>query len=133
MNWPSRVFGQLAASRHPPRLRAVEVVEPGAVLFALLGRDAAIPRKDSADLVAASEVVVRYVDQYLAHADGKPRGDLRTYADLDTAVDLMGDLFRRYANLLTAGSYVTLVPVLQEDWLAIFRQPWIPTALEDPA
>ena len=99
----------------------------------MLGRDAAIPRKDSADLVAASEVVVRYVDQYLAHADGKPRGDLRTYADLDTAVDLMGDLFRRYANLLTAGSYVTLVPVLQEDWLAIFRQPWIPTALEDPA
>jgi len=35
----------------------------------------------------------------------------------------MGDLFRRYANLLTAGSYVTLVLVLQGDWLAIFRQP----------
>ena len=44
----------------------------------------------------------------------------------------MGDVFKKYANLLTAGSYVTLVPALQEDWLAIFRQPWIPTALGDP-
>jgi hypothetical protein len=35
------------------------------------------------------------------------------------------DLFKKYYNLLTASSYVMLVPVIQNDWKAIFRQPWM--------
>ncbi len=87
--------------------------------------DPTIPKADLADLRSKSEAVARYVDQHLAHGDAKPRSPIPTFADLDTTVDLLGHLLRKYGNLLTAAMYPSLVPVHQDDWLAIFRQPWI--------
>ena len=87
--------------------------------------DPTIPKADLADLGSKSEAVTRYVDQHLAHSDAKPRSAIPTFGDLDTTVDLLGRLFRKYGNLLTAAMYPSLVPVHQDDWLAIFRQPWI--------
>lgn len=40
-------------------------------------------------------------------------------------IDVIGELFKRYYNLLTASSYVMLEPVIQHDWLAAFRVPWM--------
>ena len=43
---------------------------------------------------------------------------------------MIGELFKKYFNLLTASSYVFLVPVLQHDWLAAFRVPWMKPGTE---
>lgn len=87
--------------------------------------DPAIPNADLADLRSKTDAVTRYVDQHVAHSDAKPRSAIPTFADLDAAVDCLGYLFQKYGNLLTASMYPGLVPVHQDDWLAIFRQPWI--------
>jgi hypothetical protein len=51
-----------------------------------------------------------------------------TLNDVHDAIDLMGRLFQKYGNLLTAASWVDLTPVLQHDWEAVFRVPWIQDA-----
>lgn len=87
--------------------------------------DPAIPNADLADLRSKTDAVTGYVDEQVAHSDAKPRSAIPTFADLDAAVDLLGHLFQKYGNLLTASMYLGLAPVHQDDWLAIFRQPWI--------
>lgn len=87
--------------------------------------DPAIPSGDLHALTDTAAAVTRYVNQHLAHSDARASPDLPTFNDLDAAVDQIGYLFKKYANLLTASSYGTLVPVAQHDWKAIFRQPWI--------
>lgn len=87
--------------------------------------DPAIPRGDLKALTSTAAAIKTYVDEHLAHADAKPRRSLPTFKEIDKAVDQIGDLFTKYANLLTAVSYIKLVPEIQHDWLAIFRQPWI--------
>jgi hypothetical protein len=54
------------------------------------------------ELTRRTSEVTRYVDQHVAHSDAKPRPGDATFADLDAAIDLIGDMFRRYGNLLTA-------------------------------
>lgn len=68
-----------------------------------------------------------YADRVLAHADAQPipAESLVTYDQLDAAIVEIGRVFKKYATLLTGQGYVTLVPVIQDDWLAIFREPWI--------
>jgi hypothetical protein len=48
------------------------------------------------------------------------------FEELHDAVDTVGRVFRKYANVLTASTYIDLEPVIQHDWRAIFRQPWAP-------
>ena len=48
-----------------------------------------------------------------------------TLEEIHAAIDMIGDLFKKYYNLLTAGSYVQLEPVMQTDWKAVFRVPWM--------
>jgi hypothetical protein len=38
---------------------------------------------------------------------------------------VIGDLFQRYYSLITASSMAFMEPVIQHDWLAPFRVPWI--------
>jgi hypothetical protein len=45
--------------------------------------------------------------------------------EIDHAIDLIGEIFTRYASLLTASGWALLEPAIQHDWLAPFRQPWI--------
>jgi len=39
------------------------------------------------------------------------------------AIDVVGEMFKRYALLLTASTWDSLEPVVQVDWKATFRQP----------
>ena len=50
---------------------------------------------------------------------------LPTYAELDSCVDLLGRLAKDYSLLLEQTALVEVVPVIQEDWKAPFRVPWI--------
>jgi hypothetical protein len=106
--------------------------------------DPAIPEADLAELRDGSKKVRDYVDQHVAHmdartirsGDGPPTGappdaptktgqELPTLNEVHDAIDLVGHLFRKYANLLTAATWTDLVPALQHDWEAVFREPWI--------
>jgi hypothetical protein len=92
--------------------------------------DPAIPRADLVKAEDLSSGVKQYVDKHLAHSDRKPvpANSLPTLADVHAVIDLLGHLFKKYSNLLTAVSWGTLVPVLQHDWKAPFREPWIRSA-----
>jgi hypothetical protein len=89
--------------------------------------DPAIPAGDLDQLRAAAAGVKTYVDQHLAHSDTNAAraSDTLTLKDVHDAIDVIGHQFKKYSNLLTAASWVSLVPVIQHDWLAPFRQPWI--------
>lgn len=45
--------------------------------------------------------------------------------EVDPAMDLIGEIMARYTLLFTAAGVVDVVPALQSDWKAIFREPWI--------
>jgi hypothetical protein len=94
--------------------------------------DPAIPASDLERLTSGAEKVEDYVDQYLAHRDARPSAGLPTFADLDAAIDMLGELYAKYGNLLTASVYPILVPAIQHPWLAVFRQPWMPEGWEPP-
>jgi len=105
--------------------------------------DPAIPTIDLAELRDRSQKVKDYVDRNVAHLDARMivsdeepptatppdaptrRGGNLTLNEVHDAIDLIGRLFQKYGNLLTAASWVELTPVLQHDWEAVFRMPWI--------
>jgi hypothetical protein len=82
-------------------------------------------RDDLSQLAAVSDQVREYVNRHLAHHDRRPLSQLPTFADLNSAIDTIGDLARKYAALLTNTDWITLVPVIQYNWLAVFQEPWI--------
>lgn len=108
--------------------------------------DPAIPAADLLELREGSRKVKEYVDRSVAHldarmissGDGPPtatppdaptrRGSELTLNEVHDAIDLIGRLFQKYGNLLTAASWVELTPALQHDWEAVFRIPWIQDA-----
>lgn len=109
--------------------------------------DPAIPAADYEQLRSATSKVNRFVSEHIAHSQaGIHQPDRQQPADVDAAspgtmltahevhevIDVIGELFKKYYNLLTASSYAFLVPVIQHDWLAAFRVPWIPEGDDEP-
>jgi hypothetical protein len=103
--------------------------------------DPAIPEADYDTLTSAASKVNVFVNHHIAHSQSTiHQPDRKQPADADTAspdatlsakevhevIDVIGNLFKKYYNLLTASSYVFLVPVIQNVWLAAFRVPWMP-------
>jgi hypothetical protein len=97
--------------------------------------DPAIPAADLKRLTEGSEAVRQHVDKHIAHSEdpgpvtkdpGKTApGDTLTLNEVDDAIDLIGEVFTRYYSLFEAADMVSLEPVIQHDWLAPFREPWI--------
>jgi len=52
-----------------------------------------------------------------------------TYDELDTAIDAIHPVLKRY-ELLLLGVATTPEPVAQFDWDGIFRQAWLPSLPE---
>ncbi len=89
--------------------------------------DPEIVGHDIARLKMEAKKVVDHVDKYVAHADESPRAELATFEDLNAVIAMIGDLFKKYALLLTGSSYAMLAPVPQHNWEAIFELPWLVT------
>jgi hypothetical protein len=87
--------------------------------------DPSIPKADLETLTGAAANVKKYVDEHVAHAARFPAGVTVTLDEVDAAIDVIGHLFKKYYNLFTAISYTQLEPVMQSDWKAVFRQPWM--------
>ena len=73
-------------------------------------------------LAAASRHISSYADRLIAHIDSKGLLENPTYADLDAAIDEVGELLREIALLLGAEGLVNLEPITQDDWKWPFRQ-----------
>jgi hypothetical protein len=104
--------------------------------------DPSIPGGDLAKLRHGSRRVKDYVDRNVAHLDArmvpkagqreakppgaptKKGGDLQL-GEVHDGIDLVGSLFTKYGNLLTASTWVDLTPTLQHNWEAVFHFPWI--------
>jgi hypothetical protein len=87
--------------------------------------DAAIVQADLDELAHRVRVIRKYVDRNLAHKDPKPTKVIPTLADLDQAIDYIGDLFRKYYLLLKHGDRHPIGPVFAYDWVAPFRVAWL--------
>jgi hypothetical protein len=112
--------------------------------------DPSIPEADLAALLDGSKKVRDYVDMHVAHFDartirrdgGPPEPELEdaptrkgaelpTLDDVHNTIDLIGRLFVKYENLLTAATWAELTPALQHNWEAIFETPWKPPEDDD--
>lgn len=89
--------------------------------------DGAVVGDDLVSLLKRAENIKRYVDKRLAHYEKpRPAGKVPSFADLDDAVEALGEMYRKYAGLLTGGDRIEMTPAIQYDWMAPFRMPWIP-------
>jgi AbiU2 len=89
------------------------------------GFDAATARSDASALESAADAVKGYVDEHLAHDAAEPTvATAPTFRDLHEAIDVMCATFQQYAVTLT-GAWWALDGLIQDDWRAIFRAPWI--------
>ncbi len=93
--------------------------------------DVAGVRADIQQLEAVGGVVERYANEAIAHMAGEPTHEVPTFVDLNGAIDQIGELVKKYASLLKAEIIWQLEPVIQYDWKAPFRQPWIPPGADD--
>ncbi len=93
--------------------------------------DVLLVRKDQKRLEALWNVVKKYVNRRIAHTDKRDVAYLPTFNDLDRCQDLLEELLKRYVLLFRASSLVEILPTFQDDWQAIFREPWIVTEPEE--
>jgi hypothetical protein len=88
--------------------------------------DAALVRADLIDMERRVEPISRYVDKWLAHRDRRPPRNMPTFADLNRAIDCLGQLLTRYTLLLEVADRQIIAPVVVGDVMAPFRMAWLP-------
>lgn len=67
----------------------------------------------------------KYADKRIAHFDKKMPKRVPTFDELDTCIDLLESLIKKYYQLFRGGSLVSVLPTFQYDWKQIFREPWL--------
>ncbi len=72
----------------------------------------------------ATADIERYGTKRVAHLDAEGPTNVPTFGELETVLELLRTLLKKYMLLLRAVSYDD--PVWVYDWKAIFREPWIP-------
>jgi hypothetical protein len=87
--------------------------------------DKSVIEADVRALITAIEPVKRHVDHAIAHTARAGERATPTYADLNAAIDLIGELVRKYTSFLEAKTIYQMEPIIQDDWEAVFRQPWL--------
>jgi hypothetical protein len=87
--------------------------------------DRALVQADIAKLKEVGQAVKRHVDEAIAHTALRRQPAVVTYDDLNAAIDVVAELVRKYTSLLKAVMIPWFEPAIQQDWTAIFRQPWI--------
>jgi len=68
----------------------------------------------------------KYADQRVAHIDKRAMKNIPTHKNLDDCIDLLEELMKKYYLLFRAKSLVSILPIFQYDWKAIFRERWLP-------
>lgn len=77
------------------------------------------------EIQSLSSLVLKYADKHVAHTDKNPPDGLLLCADLERAIDAVGELFKHVYLLLNQSSFVSLEPVESFRWERLFEEPWI--------
>lgn len=83
--------------------------------------------EDLQRIKSGTKRVKKYVNKRLAHYEAIPSGRMPSpsFKDLDDALNVLEEVFRRYYFLFAAAD-LRLLPTFQYDLLAPLRVPWIP-------
>ena len=79
---------------------------------------------DLDDLQCRTKEIRTFVDKRVAHWDKRHFTQIPTFIQLNSCLDLLGALVKKYLNVLRAESH-ELLPVWQYDWMSVFTKPWI--------
>lgn len=85
--------------------------------------DPAMVKRDYRRLLKDCRPVVNYVNKKIAH-----RTDIElslTIEQIDTAMDAVEEVLKKYYVILTGGGLVGAEPAIQFNWQSIFTFPWI--------
>jgi hypothetical protein len=66
-----------------------------------------------------------FVDKRIAHHDKSPFNDLRTFKELDDAIEYLEELLKYYWPLFRGLSMDSALPTWLYDWKDVFYFPWI--------
>jgi hypothetical protein len=88
--------------------------------------DPRIPAADLERMIEAVASVKTLVDRHLAHRDQRavPADTVPTLGDAHAAIDVIGEVYRRYMCLTNGLESAVLLPRFDHDWEAVFRQSW---------
>ncbi len=85
--------------------------------------DGAIAIADRDELIAVAAPIWEWANKRVAHLDPRDSKDVPLFTDLDGALNLIDEKFRRWNLILTGIDQQD--PVVVYDWLAPLREPWI--------
>jgi hypothetical protein len=97
--------------------------------FAGKGNDFVDRQQVQADLdalTAKAAIAKGYATKAVAHLDRRGPRAVPTFKDVDDCLDLLEELVKKYFLVFRALGLISVLPVWQYDWKAIFREAWIP-------
>jgi hypothetical protein len=101
-----------AIEPHAADLPGSRAIEPGQV------------RKDIDALQESARRITPYVNKHLAHLDQVPAPEFPESAEIDDAVQLLGDLLVRYELMLKNVDFA-VGPFFAFNWTSVFHEAWI--------
>jgi hypothetical protein len=67
-----------------------------------------------------------WVDENVVHRHpGKALSSAPTFAELDEALEAVGDIFIRWNAIIADMGLISIQPFPQYEWVALLRVPWI--------
>ena len=87
--------------------------------------DRTLVRADQAAVTENVRVIETYVNDHVAHRAERPSAVRPTYQQMNEAIEAIAEVLRKYASLLRATALVEMEPIIQDDWQAPFRRPWL--------
>jgi hypothetical protein len=88
--------------------------------------DPSLVQEDIDRLQDIRESICDFVNWRVAHAVMNEPEQVPTYEQLDEWADTLEVQFKKYLLLLQGSGMNGLMPVINHDWRAIFRVPWLP-------
>jgi hypothetical protein len=80
---------------------------------------------DLSELKQTAKPMRQYVNKRIAHFDKSDLNNLPTYAELDSCLNFIEKLLKKYLRLFKGKHYPNIVPVFQYNWKEIFEIAWI--------
>jgi HEPN superfamily AbiU2-like protein len=84
------------------------------------------------ELDAALDAADGFANERIAHRRREPSLPSPKFSDIRQCLAASFRVFEWCALLIDAASWETPVPMLQSNWLRVFRTPWLPPGMEVP-
>jgi hypothetical protein len=108
---------------HPPDLVVSE--HTGMQLAGARTIDPAEVQADVDRLGQTVAVIKKYSNKYVTHLDRKPKAPVPREEEIEAAIDLIGELLKKYM-LLISGTDLDLETRILFDWTGSLTVPWLP-------